>query len=85
MNQASSLCASVPHQPGEKPEPATVRILTDLKAIAPGATERIEAQFSFIGLKKHRLYAGKLQFENAKIILDVECTESPDMSKGGKK
>jgi len=66
-------------------EPATVRILTDLKAIAPGATERIEAQFSFRGLKKHRLYAGKLQFENAEIILDVECIESPDMSQGGKK
>ena len=52
---------------------------------APGATERIEAQFSFIGLKKHRLYAGKLQFENAKIILDVECTESPDVSQRRKK
>jgi hypothetical protein len=54
-------------------EPAKVKILSDTEVLPPGGTLELQLEISFPdNIKKNRRYSGTVQFDNARLRLDIE-------------
>lgn len=54
-------------------EPAKVKILSDAEVLSPGETLELQLEISFPdNIKKNRRYCGTVQFDNARLGLDIE-------------
>jgi hypothetical protein len=65
---------------------ATVHFKTHGAKFRSGENRQVELQIQLPeDLKKNRVYKGLMKFKNARVVLEVECTESPDVSQRRKK
>jgi hypothetical protein len=65
---------------------ATVQFKTDGAKFRSGENKQVELQVQLPeDLKKNRVYKGLMKFKNARVVLEVECTNWPDMSQRRKK
>jgi hypothetical protein len=57
--------------------PAKIKIVSDADVLGPGESQNLELDISLPdNLKKNRRYTGKMFFENARLLLDIEILEN---------